>query len=76
MTTHRRCCSQDQFTVIVILSSKESVFGIRITIGRGEDEETSTEQHRLCFYEVTTGLYLLLLSLILAMAQKDLCWKH
>lgn len=27
-------CSQDQFTVTVILSSKESVFGISITIGR------------------------------------------
>lgn len=59
-----------------MLSSKESVFGISITVGRGEDEETSTEQHRLCFYDVAICLYLLVLSLMLAMAQKELCWKY
>lgn len=69
-------CSQEQFTVVVMLSSRESVFGISITIVRGEDEETCTEQYRVCFYEVTICFYLLLLPLILAMARKELCWKH
>lgn len=79
MTTQRRCIDElftDQFTVTAMPSSKESIFHISKTLERGEDGETSTEQHSMCVCEVATCLCLLLLPLVLAMAQKELCLKH